>query len=80
MKRRDFITLVGSTAFAWPLSAGAQQSAIPVVGYLSQGSPETDAVRVTGLQRGLRHPGALRCSIPMRLGMRADTCSLVHQR
>src|SRR5215831_478533 len=57
MERREFIALLGGTAFAWPLSAGAQQSAIPVVGYLSQGSPETDTVRVTGLQRGLSEAG-----------------------
>ena len=55
-RRREFITLLGGVA-AWPLAARAQQSAIPVVGYLNNGSPESDASRLTGLRRGLNQTG-----------------------
>ena len=57
MKRRDFITLVGSAAVTWPLSARAQQAAMPVIGYLNLASPESDARRLTGLRRGLNETG-----------------------
>src|SRR5262249_9245285 len=56
VRRREFITLLGGVA-AWPLAARAQQSAIPVVGYLNNGSPESDASRLTGLRRGLNQTG-----------------------
>jgi putative tryptophan/tyrosine transport system substrate-binding protein len=57
MKRREFITLVGGTVIAWPLAAWSQQAALPVVGYLNFGSPESDASRLTGLRRGLNQSG-----------------------
>ena len=58
MRRREFITFLSGAA-AWPLVAHAQQQAIPVIGYLSVGSPESDASRLTGLRRGLNQTGYL---------------------
>jgi hypothetical protein len=56
VNRRAFITLLGSTA-AWPLAALAQQPTMPVIGYLSLGSRESDSYRLTGLRQGLDETG-----------------------
>jgi len=57
VKRREFITLLGGAAAAWPLAAREQQQPIPVIGYLNYGSPESDTIRLTGLRRGLNQTG-----------------------
>ena len=56
MRRRDFIACVGA-AFAWPLQARAQQSTLPVVGFLNSASAA--GVRIDGgrVQRGLKEAG-----------------------
>jgi hypothetical protein len=54
MRRRDLIGLIVGAAFVWPVGARAQQS-MPVIGYLSVGSPETDNIpgRLVAFRRGL---------------------------
>jgi putative ABC transport system substrate-binding protein len=57
MRRREFITLLGSAAVAWPLGARAQQPATPVIGWLGSESREAEDVRIVPFRQALKEAG-----------------------
>src|ERR1700686_146303 len=57
MNRRELIALLGGAAASWPVAARAQQTALPVIGYLSQRSPTDSASIVAAFRQGLKEVG-----------------------
>jgi putative ABC transport system substrate-binding protein len=57
MRRREFIRFLGSTVVAWPLTARAQQAAMPVIGFLNSGSAEAFKSLVATFRQGLSESG-----------------------
>jgi putative ABC transport system substrate-binding protein len=57
MRRRNFITLIGGLAAAWPYAVRAQQPAMPLVGFLSGGVPRTSVEAAGGFEQGLVQVG-----------------------
>ena len=57
MERREFITLLGGAAVAWPLTARAQQPPMPVVEFVDTSSPDASVPRVAAFRKGLNESG-----------------------
>jgi putative ABC transport system substrate-binding protein len=59
IRRREFMLALGGTVIAWPLAARAQQPAIPVVGFIRDGSAEANVRYMTAFRKGLNETGTV---------------------
>src|SRR5262245_16139847 len=57
MRRREFISVIGWVAATWPLAVRAQQPTMPVIGFVSSGSPGRYAIRLRAFRQGLKDVG-----------------------
>ena len=57
MRRREFITILGGAAVVWPLAASAQQTAMPVVGFVNSASAKNYTTQLAAFLKGLRETG-----------------------
>jgi len=76
MRRREFITFVGSSAVAWPLAAHAQRQPMPVIGFLNGQSAATFQYLVAAFQTGLSENGFVENqNVTTNIGGRMGTSS-----
>jgi putative ABC transport system substrate-binding protein len=57
MRRREVIALLGGAAIAWPFAVGAQQSAMPMVGFVRDGSADANTRYAAAFRKGLNETG-----------------------